>query len=87
MPCATASIKKPIHNVKEGANPPYRPEPDFVSSSLEYGCAVIGRTPSVAAKLRLMAHFAALAGLVARRRLAWLIRSTAAWWSLSGSNR
>ena len=36
MPCVTASIKKPIHNVKEArADPSGRPKPDFVSSSLE----------------------------------------------------
>jgi hypothetical protein len=36
-----ASIKKPIHNVKERADPssPRRKAAKFVSSSLEYGCA------------------------------------------------
>jgi hypothetical protein len=45
------------------------------------------RTPSVAAKLRLTARFAALAALAARRGSAWLIHSATRWWSLSGSNR
>ena len=30
MPCVTASIKKPIHNVKEGANPPTPVETGFL---------------------------------------------------------
>ena len=37
MPCATASIKKPIHNVKEAgkSRKPLRTA-EFVSSSLEF---------------------------------------------------
>ena len=46
------------------------------------------RAPSVAAKLRLVARFVALAGLVeVRGSYRCLVSSPATWWSLSGSNR
>ncbi len=46
------------------------------------------RAPSVAAKLRLVARFVALAVLVeVRGSYRCLVSSSAHWWSLSGSNR
>ena len=57
---------EPIHNVKEGRNapsPPAEAGEDLVFMPGKFGEAT--RTPSVAAKLRLMARYAALAVLAA----------------------
>jgi hypothetical protein len=58
---------EPIHNVKEGPKPQVRrPEPAKIwSSYLEKMVGAAARAPSVAAKLRLVARYAALAGLAA----------------------
>ena len=68
--CATASIKKPIHNVKDlrpnAAQPlssvSWQRKLDVFTSGY-FVSACLTAAPSVAAKLRLMARFAALAGL------------------------
>ena len=71
--CATASIKKPIHNVKDlrpdAAQPLSSKSRQRKLDVFTSGClgsallCVPYRAPSDAAKLRLVARFAALAGL------------------------
>ncbi|WP_206758153.1 hypothetical protein, partial [Sphingomonas sp. CFBP 13714] len=85
-------FKKPIHNVKYGSSRPNHRALARRTVSLHHldmvGVSPQARAPSVAAKLRLVARFVALAGLdEVCSSLRCFISSSATWWSLSGSNR